>query len=198
MHTPPTPRAKNEATAIGERYKQALFTIDEMDGQYTALFSDLQHLVTKSDEDLVLLIDSRLQQHEQSERDRLERERVAEEQRQSAKRAADEAAAAQASAPVSSAVMALFMLSKLRLPLMASAKSAAIVGSTTIPPKVVLTWATCAASALSALLFSSSRAWVLRSWMIFSSSMRFLLTALTTTPSSPAPRMLCNDSSAAV
>lgn len=85
-------RAKNEATAIGERYKQALFTIDEMGGQYPALFTDLQHLVTKSDEDLVLLIESRLQQHEQSERDRQERERVADE------------AAAQASALVAQGV----------------------------------------------------------------------------------------------
>lgn len=93
-------RAKNEATAIGERYKQALFTIDEMGGQYPALFTDRQYLVTKSDEDLVLLIESRLQQHEQSERDRLERERVAEEQRQTAKLAAEQAAAARASAPV--------------------------------------------------------------------------------------------------
>lgn len=93
-------RAKNEATEIGERYKQALFTIDEMGSQYPALFTDLQYLVTKSDEDLVLLINSRLQQHEQSERDRLERERVAEEQRQNEWRAAEEAAAARANAPV--------------------------------------------------------------------------------------------------
>ena len=97
-------RAKIESSTIADKIDINIGSLRELAQNHIFLFSDAQQLVMKANDDLVLLIKSRIADHEKAEAERIEREvqaRLAEEQRK-AKEAEDrkkaEAACAEAEA----------------------------------------------------------------------------------------------------
>ena len=88
-------RVKVEATAIADKLAANLKTLHTLAADHLFLFADEALIVHKSPDDLALLIKSRLDAHQQAEREREERER---QQREAEQRRQDEAAAAKAAA----------------------------------------------------------------------------------------------------
>lgn len=77
-------RVKIESSTIADKIDINLGSLRELANNHIFLFSDAQQLVMKANDDLVLLIKSRIAEHEAAEKARIEREvqaRVAEEQR---------------------------------------------------------------------------------------------------------------------
>lgn len=77
-------RVKIESSTIADKIDINLGSLRELGNNHIFLFSDAQQLVMKANDDLVLLIKSRIADHEKAEADRIEREvqaRLAEEQR---------------------------------------------------------------------------------------------------------------------
>ncbi|HEJ3062534.1 TPA: YqaJ viral recombinase family protein [Pseudomonas aeruginosa] len=77
-------RAKIEADTWAAHIEQNLASLRELAANHAFLFSDAQQLVLKANDDLVLLINARIAEHQQAEERRLEeeRERIREEERQ--------------------------------------------------------------------------------------------------------------------
>jgi hypothetical protein len=96
-------RAKIEANAIADKLAANLNTLHALAADQLFLFADEGQIVHKSPDDLALLIKSRLDAHQQAEREREERERL---QREADQRRQGEAAAAQATADAQAAAQA--------------------------------------------------------------------------------------------
>jgi predicted phage-related endonuclease len=92
-------RAKIEASQIADAIRVNLSSLAELAVDHTFLFSDLQQLVLKQNEDLVSLIKVRINEHEQAEAKKLEAQREQIRQ-QELKRIADDQAAAAKTAEV--------------------------------------------------------------------------------------------------
>lgn len=63
-------KAKGEATRIAGLYAENLTTLETLSQGYSQLFTDVQQLVTKSNDDLVLLINARIAEHQRIEQER--------------------------------------------------------------------------------------------------------------------------------
>ena len=87
-------RAKIEASQIGDSIRANLQSLDTLAKDHRFLFSDVQQLVMKANDDLVALIKVRIDEHQKAEEDRLEKQREAIRQEEAAKLAAAAAAAA--------------------------------------------------------------------------------------------------------
>lgn len=92
-------RAKIDASQAADSIRLNLTSLAELAADHAFLFSDLQQLVTKANDDLVALIKVRISEHEKAEEEKAEatRKRIREEELQ---RIADEDKAKQATAPV--------------------------------------------------------------------------------------------------
>lgn len=91
-------RAKIEANAIADKIEINLNSLRELAKDHTFLFADTQQIIFKENEDLILLINSRINEHEAAEQKRIEALAAAEVERiraaeQEAKRIAEQAAA---------------------------------------------------------------------------------------------------------
>ncbi|MBK5373544.1 Heme peroxidase [Pseudomonas sp. TH43] len=95
-------RAKIAASQVGDSIRSNLATLDELATDYMFLFSDVQQLVMKANDDLVALIKVRISEHQTAEEQKAEaqREQIRQEE---LKRIADEA---KANAPVEPATVA--------------------------------------------------------------------------------------------
>jgi putative phage-type endonuclease len=96
-------RVKVEANAIADKLAANLKTLHALAADHLFLFADEALIVHKSPDDLALLIKSRLDAHQQAEREREERER---QQREAAEAATAAAAAAKAAQPAAPAAPA--------------------------------------------------------------------------------------------
>lgn len=83
-------RAKGEASAIADKLQINLNSLRELAKDHTFLFADAQQIIFKENDDLVLLINSRINGHEAAEKKRIEALAAAEVERI---RAAEQAAA---------------------------------------------------------------------------------------------------------
>ena len=97
-------RVKVEANAIADKLAANLKTLHALAAEHLFLFADEALIVHKSPDDLALLIKSRLDAHQQAEREREERERQQREVAEAATAAAAAAKAAQPAAPAASVV----------------------------------------------------------------------------------------------
>lgn len=68
-------RAKIEANAVAELISANLASLNELASDHKFLFSDAQQIITKSNDDLVLLIKARITEHTAAEQKRLDDER---------------------------------------------------------------------------------------------------------------------------
>ncbi|MGI0556275.1 YqaJ viral recombinase family protein [Pseudomonas aeruginosa] len=95
-------RAKIEADKWATLMEQNLASLRELATDHAFLFSDAQQLVLKANDDLMLLINARIAEHQAEEERRLEaeRERIREEERQRLELEQQEAATAQQPDPV--------------------------------------------------------------------------------------------------
>ncbi len=73
-------RAKIDASQAADGIRLNLTSLAELAVDYAFLFSDVQQLVTKANDDLVTLIKFRISEHQKSEREKAEAKRIAEEQ----------------------------------------------------------------------------------------------------------------------
>ena len=73
-------RAKIDASQAADSIRLNLKSIDELAADYTFLFSDVQQLVTKANDDLVTLIKFRIAEHQKDEQAKADAKRIAEEQ----------------------------------------------------------------------------------------------------------------------
>lgn len=73
-------RAKIDASQAADSIRLNLKSIDELAADYTFLFSDVQQLVVKANDDLVTLIKFRVSEHKKSEQEKADAKRIAEEQ----------------------------------------------------------------------------------------------------------------------
>lgn len=95
-------RAKIAASQVGDSIRSNLATLDELATDYMFLFSDVQQLVMKANDDLVALIKVRISEHQTAEEQKAEAQR-AQIRQEELKRIADEA---KANAPVEPATVA--------------------------------------------------------------------------------------------
>jgi putative phage-type endonuclease len=94
--------AKIESSAIADRIQANLMTLRELASEHAFLFADTAQIVLKANDDLTMLVKSRINDHLQQEEKRLEAERERIRQEEQSKLAAQEqasAAIAQAAAP---------------------------------------------------------------------------------------------------
>jgi predicted phage-related endonuclease len=96
-------RAKIDASQAADCIRLNLTSLAELAADHAFLFSDIQHLVTKANDDLVTLIKFRISEHEKAEEEKAEatRKRIREEELQ---RIADEEKAKLVVAPVAEPV----------------------------------------------------------------------------------------------
>jgi hypothetical protein len=73
-------RAKIDASQAADGIRLNLTSLAELAVDYAFLFSDVQQLVTKANDDLVTLIKFRISEHQKSEREKADAKRIAEEQ----------------------------------------------------------------------------------------------------------------------
>jgi putative phage-type endonuclease len=73
-------RAKIDASQAADSIRLNLTSLAELAADYDFLFSDVQQLVTKANDDLVTLIKFRISEHQKVEREKAEAKRIAEEQ----------------------------------------------------------------------------------------------------------------------
>ncbi len=73
-------RAKIDASQAAESIRLNLTSLAELAVDYAFLFSDVQQLVTKANDDLVTLIKFRISEHQKAEKDKADAKRIAEEQ----------------------------------------------------------------------------------------------------------------------
>lgn len=73
-------RAKIDASQAADSIRLNLKSIDELAADYAFLFSDVQQLVVKANDDLVTLIKFRVSEHKKSEQEKADAKRIAEEQ----------------------------------------------------------------------------------------------------------------------
>ena len=73
-------RAKIDASQAADSIRLNLKSIDELAADYAFLFSDVQQLVTKANDDLVTLIKFRIAEHQKDEQAKANAKRIAEEQ----------------------------------------------------------------------------------------------------------------------
>lgn len=73
-------RAKIDASQAADSIRLNLTSLAELAVDHAFLFSDLQQLVTKANDDLVTLIKFRISEHQKVEREKAEAKRIAEEQ----------------------------------------------------------------------------------------------------------------------
>ena len=73
-------RAKIDASQAAESIRLNLTSLAELAVDYAFLFSDVQQLVTKANDDLVTLIKFRISEHQKAEREKADAKRIAEEQ----------------------------------------------------------------------------------------------------------------------
>jgi len=78
-------RVKIEVSAKAEAIRINLASLRDLASDYKFLFSDVMQIITKANDDLVLLINSRINEHKKSEEDRLEAEREKIRQEEAAK-----------------------------------------------------------------------------------------------------------------
>ncbi|MGU9816059.1 YqaJ viral recombinase family protein [Pseudomonas sp. LF135] len=73
-------RAKIDASQAADSIRLNLTSLAELAVDYAFLFSDVQHLVTKANDDLVTLIKFRISEHQKAEQAKADARRIAEEQ----------------------------------------------------------------------------------------------------------------------
>ncbi|MEN4946608.1 MULTISPECIES: YqaJ viral recombinase family protein [Pseudomonas] len=73
-------RAKIDASQAAESIRLNLTSLAELAVDYAFLFSDVQQLVTKANDDLVTLIKFRISEHQKAEQDKADAKRIADEQ----------------------------------------------------------------------------------------------------------------------
>ena len=73
-------RAKIDASQAADGIRLNLTSLAELAVDYAFLFSDVQHLVTKANDDLVTLIKFRISEHQKAEQAKADAKRIAEEQ----------------------------------------------------------------------------------------------------------------------
>ncbi|NVZ32023.1 YqaJ viral recombinase family protein [Pseudomonas sp. A4002] len=73
-------RAKIDASQAADGIRLNLTSLAELAADYAFLFSDVQQLVTKANDDLVTLIKFRISEHQKAEKERTDAKRIAEEQ----------------------------------------------------------------------------------------------------------------------
>lgn len=73
-------RAKIDASQVADSIRLNLNSLAELAVDHAFLFSDVQQLVTKANDDLVTLIKFRISEHQKVEREKAEAKRIAEEQ----------------------------------------------------------------------------------------------------------------------
>lgn len=73
-------RAKIDASQAADSIRLNLTSLAELAVDYAFLFSDVQQLVTKANDDLVTLIKFRISEHQKAEREKADAKRIAEEQ----------------------------------------------------------------------------------------------------------------------
>ncbi|WP_343177716.1 YqaJ viral recombinase family protein [Pseudomonas sp. 4810-S13] len=73
-------RAKIDASQAADGIRLNLTSLAELAVDYAFLFSDVQQLVTKANDDLVTLIKFRISEHQKAEKDKADAKRIAEEQ----------------------------------------------------------------------------------------------------------------------
>ena len=73
-------RAKIDASQAADGIRLNLTSLAELAVDYAFLFSDVQQLVTKANDDLVTLIKFRIAEHQKAEREKADAKRIAEEQ----------------------------------------------------------------------------------------------------------------------
>lgn len=73
-------RAKIDASQAADSIRLNLTSLAELAADYAFLFSDVQQLVTKANDDLVTLIKFRISEHQKAEKEKADAKRIAEEQ----------------------------------------------------------------------------------------------------------------------
>ena len=73
-------RAKIDASQAADSIRLNLTSLAELAADYAFLFSDVQQLVTKANDDLVTLIKFRISEHQKAEKEKANAKRIAEEQ----------------------------------------------------------------------------------------------------------------------
>ena len=73
-------RAKIDASQAADSIRLNLTSLAELAADYAFLFSDVQQLVTKANDDLVTLIKFRISEHQKTEKEKADAKRIAEEQ----------------------------------------------------------------------------------------------------------------------
>lgn len=73
-------RAKIDASQAADGIRLNLTSLAELAVDYAFLFSDVQQLITKANDDLVTLIKFRISEHQKAEREKADAKRIAEEQ----------------------------------------------------------------------------------------------------------------------
>lgn len=73
-------RAKIDASQVADSIRLNLNSLAELAVDHAFLFSDVQQLVTKANDDLVTLIKFRISEHQKAEREKADAKRIAEEQ----------------------------------------------------------------------------------------------------------------------